>query len=165
MLSRNRIPVLIFIFINIILLFEFVYFYPLLPEKMASHFNFSGNADSWSDKNTFFIIFICIYFVSVGLIFLLSLLLPKFPNSMINMPNKEKLLSPERREITLSYISGFLINICSLVALLFVVINYFAFDVNIHRRAGLPVNVIFIVVAFVVLINVFMFRMLKKLKS
>ncbi len=78
------------------------YYYAALPDKMASHFGPSGQADGWMSKLSFAIF----YLVLVGVCSLLwagmGWLLKKTPNDMINLPHKEYWLAPERREQTLS---------------------------------------------------------------
>ncbi|MGE5681154.1 MAG: DUF1648 domain-containing protein [Bacillota bacterium] len=165
MIQRNKTSVIIFIFVNLLMAFEFIYFYPLLPDKMATHFNFSGNADGWAGKTPFFMIFVFIYFISIGSMLLLSFFINKIPNSMINLPNKDKLLAPERREVTLSYISKFLIDLASLTALLFIFLNYFVFVTNINNKHSLPLNAMYVVGLFVILVFILVYKMFIRLKD
>ena len=78
--------------------------YPDLPERVATHFNTSGEADGWSSKATF-------TWMHIGLVALMvltfpgiSALLSRIPDAMINLPNKEYWLAPERREATLGHV-------------------------------------------------------------
>ncbi|MCB9802728.1 SdpI family protein [Candidatus Nomurabacteria bacterium] len=45
-----------------------IYFYPLLPAKVASHWNFAGEVDGWSSKN-FQVIFLPLLTLAVYLLF------------------------------------------------------------------------------------------------
>lgn len=78
------------------------YYYPSLPERMATHFGPSGKADGWMSKSANAIFYIAL----VGVFSLawvgIGWLLKKTPDDMINVPNKEFWLAPERREQSLT---------------------------------------------------------------
>lgn len=62
-----------------------VYFYPQMPEKMASHWNIKGEVDDYMSK--FWGLFL-MSFVAVGL-FLLFLLIPKIDPLKKTLRNSE----------------------------------------------------------------------------
>lgn len=57
-----------------------IYFYPLLPEQVASHWNFSGEVDGYSSKN-FQVIFLPLLMLAI---FLLFQFLPKLDPKKVN---------------------------------------------------------------------------------
>jgi uncharacterized membrane protein len=77
---------------------------PQLPERVATHFNGSGEPNGWMSRSTsqnFMLIF--------GLVFplfvvLLSSIVRFLPVSVINLPHREYWLAPERREETIDYL-------------------------------------------------------------
>lgn len=75
-----------------------VVMYDSLPQKVASHFDASGNADGFMTKSSFFfmlggiVIFLSAMFVG------LSIFLRKLPLSLLNVPNKDYWFSDERKE-------------------------------------------------------------------
>jgi len=76
----------IIIFALIILIFAISsYFYPAFPEKIASHWNAKGNADSYSSKGTIFLIPI----IALALI-VLFLIIPKIDPLKQNIKKFEK---------------------------------------------------------------------------
>jgi len=48
--NMNKLQITSILIVALTILSAF-YFYPLLPDKMASHWNFSGHVDGYSDKN------------------------------------------------------------------------------------------------------------------
>jgi hypothetical protein len=72
---------------------QVAYYYPLLPDRVTSHFGASGQPDAWSSKESF----VKIYLIVVAFIAVLR----KTPTSMINLPNKDYWLSPECAEETI----------------------------------------------------------------
>lgn len=90
--------------LTLLALLELAYFYPRLPDTVATHFDAAGQADGWSAKAAF-------VQTNAGIILLLALLFPgiswlvaRLPADLINMPNREYWLSEERRAATLSTI-------------------------------------------------------------
>lgn len=73
-----------------------------LPEKVATHYDLAGNPDDWMSRDGFLLLWVGLM-VGVALLFtILSWLLPRIPNGLINMPHKDYWLAPERREETLA---------------------------------------------------------------
>jgi uncharacterized membrane protein len=90
----------VFLFLVVICILQMLYYAPLIPEHMASHFDGAGAPNGWSSKMVFFGLYLGI----LGLLFLSFRVLPRlisrFPESMINLPNKEYWLAAERKDET-----------------------------------------------------------------
>ena len=92
----------------VVIALQFVYYYPRLPDRVASHFDARGVPNDWSSKGAFFAIMGCVIAL-IALIFVgFGLWLPKMPVSMMNLPHKRYWFAPERREETLSVLSGYM---------------------------------------------------------
>ncbi|MBB6051083.1 DUF1648 domain-containing protein [Armatimonas rosea] len=78
------------------------YYYSALPEKMASHFGPSGQADGWMSKTSFMIFYLALVSIFSLMWIGIGAILKKTPNDMINLPNKEYWLAPERWEQTIA---------------------------------------------------------------
>jgi uncharacterized membrane protein len=93
----RKLSLIVFIILLLVCIGHVAYYYPLLPDRVASHFGASGQPDAWSGKDSFVkiylvvVAFIAVMFPGIGLI------LRKSPVSMINLPNKDYWLSPERK--------------------------------------------------------------------
>lgn len=74
--------------------------HPHLPERVASHFDGAGRPDGWSTRGSLYatsgIVLAGILFLAMGIPALVRLM----PASLINVPNREYWLAPERREET-----------------------------------------------------------------
>lgn len=84
---------------------EGLFFYSLLPDRMAIHFNAFGQADGWGYKRQFFIFYGAIAAVMSLLFWGLPLLIRLVPEALINLPNKDYWLAPERKKQTLDRLS------------------------------------------------------------
>lgn len=107
---RNRtLALLLFALMLAIALGDLAYHYPLLPERMATHFGPSGEPNGWMPKSGFAVF-------TVGLLAFLdaqllgtAFFLRRIPDAQINLPNKGYWLAPARREATLATIGSYLV--------------------------------------------------------
>jgi uncharacterized membrane protein len=82
-------------------------YYPMLPAKVAAHLDMEGNVDGWMGKGAFIAVYTCAALGTALLMLMVGLLLPRMPNSMINLPHKDYWLAPERRQASLAFLSGY----------------------------------------------------------
>jgi uncharacterized membrane protein len=104
-MSDARLPRIIYVVLLAIGVLDWVRRYPLLPERMASHFGPHGEVNNWQSKEAFFTTMTAVVGVSFVAGFVVPMLLAITPASMINLPNKEYWLAPERRVQTMRYVS------------------------------------------------------------
>ena len=82
------------------------YYYPQLPDVVASHFNAAGAPNDWTSKNAFY----GLYAAMIGLIVLVFAFVParlgRLPVAWISLPHKDYWLAPERRRETMRRIAG-----------------------------------------------------------
>lgn len=91
-----------------VVIWQIVYWYPQLPDVIPSHFDSQGNVDGEMAKTPFFVLMTCLNALFLIGFPLLGKLLSKLPDSLINLPNKEYWLAPERRESTVAQTTNFL---------------------------------------------------------
>ena len=120
----------VFFVLCLLCVVQAAYYYPLLPERIASHFGPSGRPDAWSAKASF----ITFYLIIVAILFLLfptiSFAVSKIPVSFINLPNKEYWLSPARKQQTIEYLSYSFLWFASATMLLLLDIMHQIFQVQ-----------------------------------
>lgn len=128
-LSRIILIFLIFVFIS-----HCVFYYPNLPNLMATHFNGAGEADGWMSKPNFFLFEVGILLLIVLQFTFMPWIIGKFPTGLINMPNKEFWFAEERRASTLGIIGHFFEWLSILLVALFIGINQLTFRANLTRE-------------------------------
>lgn len=79
-----------------------------LPERVATHFTFDGTPDGWMGRDAFVVLTIALLAGVGGLFLVLSVFVPRLPDTMLNLPHKRYWLAPERRERTRDAISAML---------------------------------------------------------
>ncbi len=87
----------------IVAVLQTAYYYPQLPNIVASHFDGVGRANDWSSKNTFFLLYLAMIALIFSIFWGLPLLTQHTSTSLINLPNKHYWLAEGRRESTLRF--------------------------------------------------------------
>ncbi|MCX6174982.1 MAG: DUF1648 domain-containing protein [Ignavibacteriales bacterium] len=99
-MSNLRYPAIIFFAVVTLSLILPVFYYPHLPETIASHFNMRNEPDAWISKQTSIVIhFATMVFLAV-MFSCIIYFVPKLPKTMINLPNKDYWLNEKNREET-----------------------------------------------------------------
>jgi len=133
----RRTSLMIFLGLCILCIVHALYYYFLIPEVVASHFGSSGKPDAWSSRN----FFITVYLVSVGMtaVIFLGIVfgMPRLPNSMINLPNKDFWLSKERRDETFHFFFHYFLWFGSATFLLLLDTFHQSFMVHLGRAVSL----------------------------
>ena len=127
----------VFTAVLVLCLAQAAYYYPLLPDRVASHFGASGKPDAWSDKNTFMTIYLGAVAFSAALFALIGPVLRRTPDSLINLPHKHYWLAPERRAETMDLLSRRFLWFASATLLLLFDIFHQTFQVHLGRAQAL----------------------------
>lgn len=107
-----------------------MWYYPQLPERMATHFGVDGTPNGWMSRNSA-ALFQCALQVLLPLLFAgIAWVLPRFPNSMINLPNREYWLAPERRDGALAHMATMLLAVGLACSIFIAAIAHLVFEAN-----------------------------------
>jgi uncharacterized membrane protein len=106
-MSSKAIPRSLFSIIALMAIAQSIHDFPLLPDRMASHFAASGAPNGWMSKPQFFIVFAIVFLPALFVEFWLHRKIEKTPGARINLPNKEFWMAPERRAETFAYFESF----------------------------------------------------------
>lgn len=94
---KRILPTLISLLLVVLAVAHVAYYYPHLPETVATHFDGAGKENGFSSKLTHSIVTVVLQVGTAGLFLGLGWILNILPPSMINMPNKDYWLAPERK--------------------------------------------------------------------
>ncbi len=81
--------------------------YPLLPERVASHFAFSGAPDGWMSKRAFAGLQVGVVLLMGAALSAAARRLSRRGDARLNLPHKEYWLAPERRAQTMAWFRDF----------------------------------------------------------
>jgi uncharacterized membrane protein len=125
--------------------------YPLLPERMASHFGASGDPNGWMMKSQFLSVYAVVLIPAIILEFWMPRKIARTSGNRLNLPNKDYWLAPERRAETLAYFETFF----EWYGCAFLALEEFTMGLgmraNFHNPPRLPAGpIVFAIVAFVI---------------
>ena len=98
---------LFYILVLLICAFEMTRLWSLMPEQMAAHFNIQGAPDRFVPKAQFFWLQLQTMLIVILVSLPIQILFLVIPPNIVNMPNREYWLAPERRRETMGRISDF----------------------------------------------------------
>jgi heme A synthase len=132
-MSNMRMPSSIFFALALLGAVQYGYYAPRLPEILGSHFAVNGAVNGWQSKGAFFSIELAVVALAAVVGFGIPRMIGAMPVSLINLPNKEFWLSPERREDTFGYLQMHMAWFgCALLAFLLFVMEL-VFRANMQR--------------------------------
>ncbi|MEI6064215.1 MAG: DUF1648 domain-containing protein [Pseudanabaena sp. ELA748] len=99
-----QLPLYIVLFLFGVAIAQSIYFYPLMPDIVGSHFNAAGKVNGTSSKLGYFIAYFVSLAVTSSFSLVLPLLLKSLPTSVINLPHREYWLSGDQREASLQFL-------------------------------------------------------------
>jgi uncharacterized membrane protein len=103
----RQLPLLIFAALSLWLLGNLAADWSQLPDHIATHFNADGSPNGWSTRAGFLAPVIAILVLCGGL-FLVAGWFDRLPDRLINLPNKDYWLAPQRRADTFAALSDWL---------------------------------------------------------
>lgn len=152
-MSSRKIAILLVVVLTAFGLCLHAWYWTQLPDRIATHFGIDGNPNDWMSKTNATLL-LCSLQVGLPLIFLfIGSTLPKLPSSVINIPNREYWLQPERRSSSISHMNSMLAWIAVLIALEMIAIVHLTFLAN---RSGTSLDTnLFWVILGIFLLSVF----------
>lgn len=144
----TRAPYVLCAGLLVILAAQAFYYYPLLPERMASHFGPDGRPNGWTTRDGFFAIIAFVVFIEGAAFLGLPRILGRFPVALINLPNKHYWLAPERKEESLSWLALKMAWFGAAILAMIAVVNHMVILANLSAETRLSDGVVAVVVAF-----------------
>jgi uncharacterized membrane protein len=165
-MSGKNLPRVLFLAIVLVAVAQCVHGFPLLPERMASHFAASGLPNGWMTKSQFLAVYAITLLPVLVVEFWLARKIKKMDAAKLNLPNKEYWLAPERRDSTFSYFEDFFAWYGCAFLLLLVFVMGLAMRANLNPPPRLPTApVVSALVAFVLFNIVAVAAMLRRFSA
>lgn len=145
--EQKKTGLIVTIVLVLLTILQLSYYYPLLPDRIASHYDLRLEPDRWSDKKV-------ALFLNLGIVIFIALLFQcmnwliyKLPASSINLPHKDYWLAPERKKQTLDSLASFFVWLGNVTLLLITIVFNLIYQANISP-SGLTSNFWFAVVVY-----------------
>jgi uncharacterized membrane protein len=128
----------VFFLVALISVAQSAYYYPRLPDTLASNFDGSGVPGGWTTKPSFLLV----HLGMVAVLFLMfecsARFLRRIPPALMNVPHRDHGLSPEFREQTHDWIERRLI-VMGIATLVFMIVVFgLAMHANLVEPVRLP---------------------------
>ena len=125
-----------YIAVLLLCLFEMARLWLITPDQMAAHFNAQGLPDRFAPKAEFFWFQAQTLLVVILVSLPLQVLFLVLPPNLINMPNREFWLAPERREETIGRLNSFGAMLFGVIALMIQT----AFEISAYANLRTPIQ-------------------------
>jgi uncharacterized membrane protein len=156
-------PKLIFVLLVLYAAIHFSYYYPQLPEVVASHFNARGAANGWQPKSAFFGFLVGVSVLASVMGFAVPRIIAVMPAQLINLPNKGYWLAPEHLAETMEFLNGYFAWFACGLYFVIIVTFDFAVQQNLHsENAPDPARMWYALAGFLIFTVVWTIRMLAK---
>lgn len=142
-----------------------LYYYPIMPETLASNFDGSGRPNGWSSKQ----MFVTLYLLIVGMTLAIFLFLPpaisRLPNRLIGLPHKDHWLAPPRRAQSLAFLQIQLhwFGVVNMVLAIYTV--QLVFQGNLEASPRLSDSFIWIMLGYLVFMAIWIARLLLRFQK
>ena len=153
-MSSTRLANSLFLAIAVVAVAQCVHDFPLLPERVASHFGPSGVPNGWMTKSQFLTIYAVMILPALAVEFWVARRIAKTPGARVNLPNKEYWMAPERRASTVAYFESFFAWYGCAFLLLLVFVMGLALRANLDPSPQLPTGPTVAALVAFVLFNV-----------
>lgn len=157
--SKLVLAFLIFGFIG-----QLLYYFPNLPDRMASHFNGAGEPDNWMSKSSFFIFEAVILILIVAEFTVLPFLISRFPASLISLPNKHFWLSEKYRSGTIASIREYFEWFSVGLLVLLIAVNELVIRANLNKQP-LPDIIWLVMVSFFVYVGFWLYKFISRFRN
>lgn len=117
---------------------QLIWLGPQLPDPVASHFNANGQPNGWSSRSGFRLMHFLVQFGMASLLLGIAYGTKWIPDELINMPNKDYWLHPDRRAESLQKNGGVLVFIAGITSVLVAVVFQLVYVTNVQQNGQLP---------------------------
>ena len=121
-----------FVIVILACIFETWRLWGITPEQMAAHFDIQGSPDRFVPKAEFFWFQIKTLLIVIGVSLPPQVLFLVMPVELINMPNRDYWLAPERRNDTVERLSSFGAMMFAIILLVVQIGFELAVSANLH---------------------------------
>jgi uncharacterized membrane protein len=158
---QSRLPKFLFLVLAACAVIHFSSYYSQLPGVVASHFDVRGAANGWQTKSVFLGFFVGAIALASVLAFGVPYIISRTPARLINLPNKDYWLAPERRTSTIAFLGRYFAWFgCAALAVVSSSFNY-AIRENLHPVAHLdPPAIVYVLAGFLVFTALWLIRLL-----
>lgn len=134
------------------------FYAPRLPERMASHFSASGDPNGWSSPTQFFGLIFAISGLYLLTFLLCPLLLKVVPARLVNLPNRDYWLTPERLPLAMRHMGSLMLEFAMMSQLLMVFAVQLVIEANLSNPTRLSGHLTVALMGYFIFVCLWCFR-------
>lgn len=161
---RDRVALPLFGVLTVVLIALTAWWYPQLPDTLASHWTGDGVANGWMSKPMFFGILWVAGYGSIAIAPVLSMFIGHVPSSLWNLPNKDYWLAPERRDATIQLLQTRLFEFCNVSLVGMAVLLHHTCAINLTENPQLDASFIWWFGAYMLFVAVWVGALLLRFR-
>ena len=123
------------------------YYYPQLPSTVASHFGAGGRPNGWASKEFFFELYLGVLALMVASFVGIPAVIRCIPPALINLPNKDYWLAPDRVEGTVAVLGSEMLAFGNATIAFMITVFELAIRANLSESGRLPQPLMWILLA------------------
>ena len=159
----SRLPKLSFAMLAGYAAIHFPSYYSQLPDVVASHFNARGVANGWQTKPAFFAVFVGVSVLAAVIGFGIPRIISAMPPQLINLPNKQYWLAPDRLAETQAFLNNYFAWFGCAVFLVIILTFDYAIQSNLHPENRPDISGMWYILAgFLAFVAVWIIRLLTR---
>jgi len=138
-------------------------YYSQLPDVVASHFNGRGVANGWQTKPAFFAVFVSVSVLAAVIGFGIPRIISAMPSQLINFPNKQYWLAPDRLAETQAFLNNYFAWFGCAVFLIIILTFDYAIQSNLHPENRPDISRMwYILMDFLAFVAIWIIRLLAR---
>lgn len=146
----NRVPYVLCAGLMVLLAVQAFYYYPQLPDRVASHFGADGRPNGWTLREAFFSIIAFVVLIEGAAFLGLPRVLGRFPIALISLPNKHYWLARERKGASLAWMTQMMAWFGAAILMLISVVNQMVIVANLAGEPRLSELISVVLVVFLI---------------
>ena len=162
----KKTPILLIVVAILITIALAVYYYPQLPDRVASHFGIDGKPNGWMNKSGFIGTMLGLQIGMAIFMWALTRVIRKMPISMVNIPHREYWLHEDRADETLAWLGGNLNWVNAATCFFLTLIFQTTIEANLTEKVELSSPVFYIVLGlYFFVISIFVAKILLRFRK
>lgn len=148
----------------ILAIMQVIYYFPRMPETLASHFDGLGDPNGWSSKIVFFAIYAAVLLLTIFIFVVFPDKFIKSSGQGIKIANKEYWLAPERREATIKFYRSYFLLFGIANAMLAILTIQFVIHANFKQQPRLDSAIVWVLVLYFIFVIAWLIRFYTKFR-
>lgn len=154
----RNLPRIINLFLTAVFVSQMIFYYPIMPDAAAIHFDSNGVADRFVGKQNYLFGEIALMLFGLFFSIVITAIFQKLPDNLINIPQRVYWLKAERRAETMRIFKTFFDWLSVALLTMFVALNQLTIEANLSANKTLSVYFWYVFLAFLIFMAFWLYK-------